>query len=216
MKKEIKLAIVDDQHLFRKGIVSLIREEEGINVVLEASNGKELIDQLETIMPDIVLLDLEMPVMDGIFTTEVLHKKYPEIRVIILTMHNEDEFIIHLIEKGASGFLLKNHDIETVIDAIYAVSHTGFYFNEHISKAMVKGLIQNQKINPTFNRVNFSEREIEIIRLLCKEYTSKEIADEMYVSIRTVEGHKDRIMHKIGARNSIGIVMYAVKNNLIK
>jgi two-component system, NarL family, response regulator DegU len=215
MKKLIKLAVVDDQHLFRKGLISLIKEFDELDIVIEASNGNELIEKLKTKRPTVVLLDLEMPGMDGIETTEFLKRKYPEIKVLILTMHNEEEIILHLIEKGAHGFLLKDHPIETLVDAIYAVIENGYYFNDHISKVMVKGLLRTQKIKPSFNEVRLSEREIEVIRLICKEYTNKEIAEKLFISVRTVDGHREKILQKTKAKNTVGIVMYAVKNNLL-
>jgi DNA-binding NarL/FixJ family response regulator len=215
MKKSIKLAVVDDQHLFRKGLISLIKEFEEIDIVIEASNGSELVEKLKTKKPAVVLLDLEMPVMDGIETTEFLQRKYPEIKILILTMHNEEEIILHLLEKGAHGFLLKDQPIETLVDAIYAVIENGYYFNDHISKVMVKGLVRTQKIKPNFHEVRLSEREIEVVKLICKEYTNKEIADKLFISVRTVDGHREKILQKTKAKNTVGIVMYAIKNNLL-
>jgi len=210
-----KIAVVDDQHLFRKGIISLLEEFEELKIIMEAANGKELISALKKEQPDVILMDLEMPVMDGIETTEYVRKKYPEVKIIILTMHDDDSFISHLIEKGANGFLLKDSNIETVVDAIYAVIKNGFHFTDRVSKAMVKGLVKSQKIKPSFNTVNLTNKEIEVLKFICKEYTTKEIGEKLGVSTRTVEGHRDNVLHKTGARNTVGIVMYAVKNNLI-
>ncbi|CAN5905082.1 response regulator transcription factor [soil metagenome] len=215
MKKSIKLAVVDDQHLFRKGLISLIKEFEEIDIVIEASNGNELVEKLKTRKPAVVLLDLEMPVMDGIETTEYLQRKYPEIKILILTMHNEEAIILHLLEKGAHGFLLKDQPIETLVDAIYAVIENGYYFNDNISKVMVKGLVRTNKIKPNFHEARLSEREIEVIKLICKEYTNKEIADKLFISVRTVDGHREKILQKTKAKNAVGIVMYAFKNNLL-
>ena len=215
MKKSIKLAVVDDQHLFRKGLISLIKEFEELDIVIEASNGIELVEELKTKTAEIILLDLEMPEMDGIKTTEFLHRHYPDIKILILTMHNEEEIILHLIEKGAHGFLLKDHPIETLVDAIYAVIENGYYFNDHISRVMVKGLLKAQKIKPSFNEVRLSEREIEVVKLICKENTNKEIADQLFISVRTVDGHREKILQKTKARNTAGIVMYAIKHNLL-
>ncbi|HET6990709.1 MAG TPA: response regulator transcription factor [Bacteroidia bacterium] len=215
MKKIIKLAVVDDQHLFRKGLISLIDEFEELNVVIEASNGKELLEKLKSKKPDVILLDVEMPLMDGIETTECIRQKYPDIKILILTLHNEEEIILHLIEKGAHGFLLKDNQIETVVDAIYAVIDNGFFFNDRVSKVMVKGLMKNNKIKPNFNQVPLSQREIEVIRLICKEHTNKEIADKLFISPRTVDGHREKILQKTKAKNVVGIVMYAVENGLL-
>jgi len=214
--KKIKLAVVDDQLLFRRGLISLIKEFEEFDIVIEAQNGKELVDALKKRKPHIVLLDLQMPVMDGIETTAYLNEKYPDIKVLILTMHDDDEFILHLIEKGANGFLLKNNSIEVVVDAIYSIMESGYYFNDRISKTMIKGLVRSKKIKPVFQTTNLSDREIEIITLICKELTNKEISERLCLSIRTVENHRDKILEKIGARNTVGIVMFALKNNLLE
>ena len=215
INKIYKVAVVDDQQLFRKGIIGLLEEFPELKVIIEAENGKGLMCALKDERPDVILLDLEMPVMDGIETTEAVRKKYPKIKIIIITMHDDDSFISHLIEKGANGFLLKDSSIETVVEAIHTVIKTGFHFNERVSKAMVTGLVKNNKIKPSFNNANLSEKEIEVIQLICKEYTTKEIAEKMLVSSRTVEGYRDSILHKTGARNTVGVVMYAVKNNLL-
>lgn len=214
--KKIKIAVVDDQLLFRKGFIALLKDYEEIDVTIEVSNGKELLEQLKKKKVDVVITDLEMPIMDGIETTENVRKKYPEIKILALTMHDEDSFVVHLIEKGVNGFLLKDYDIELVIDAIYAVIENGYYFNDRVSKAMVKGLVKSSKIVPRFNHIQLTQREITIIELVCKELTNKEIAERLFVSPRTIDGHRERIMQKIGAKNVVGLIMYAVKNHLIE
>lgn len=215
MKFPIKLAIVDDHDLFRKGLIALLKDFNELEVVFEASNGEELIEQLKKKTVDVILMDIQMPIMDGIEATERLQNKYVDTKIIILTMHNEEGFIHHLISKGANGFLLKNQDIEIVVDAIYGVIENGYYFNDRVSRAMVKGLLDSNKILPDFKEVKLTGREIEIIRLICKELTNKEIAEKLCLSFRTIEGYKVRILRKTKAKNSIGIVMYAVKHNLL-
>ncbi|MBS1636736.1 MAG: response regulator transcription factor [Bacteroidetes bacterium] len=213
--KKIKLAVVDDQELFRRGIISLLKENEELSVVIEAQNGKELVDAMKRRKPNIVLLDIEMPIMDGIATTEYLHATYPDVKILILTMHDDDEFVIHLIDKGAHGFLLKNNSIDVVVDAIYSIMGNGYYFNDHVSKMMIKGLVRSKKIKPNFNPVNLSDREIEVIKLICKEHTTSEISTKLCLSVRTVDNHRESILEKTGARNVAGIVMFAIKNNLL-
>lgn len=213
--KKIKLAVVEDQQLFRSGIISLLGEFEELEIIIEAENGKDFINQLKKNKPQVVLMDLEMPEMNGIETTEYLHSKFPEIKILILTMHDEDEFILHLIEKGANGFLLKDSSIETVVDAIYAIMENGYYFNDRVSKTMVKGLVRSKKIIPSFNNIQLSAREVEVIKLICKEYTNREISEKLNLSVRTIDNHRDKILSKIGARNTAGIVMFALKNNLL-
>lgn len=211
----IKIAVVDDQCLFRSGLISLIKEFAELDVIIEASNGNDLIREVAKQKPDVILLDVEMPVMNGFETTEYLKKNHPEIKILILTMYNDDEIILHLISKGAHGFLLKNNNIEVIVDAIHAVIENGYYFNDSVSKSMVKGLVSNKKIKPHFKAVSLSEREIEVVKLISKEHTNKEIADKLFISVRTVDGHRERILGKIKARNTAGIVMYAVKNDLL-
>ncbi|MFL5763853.1 MAG: response regulator [Bacteroidia bacterium] len=213
--KITKLAIVDDHHLFRKGLISLINDYKDLSVSIEASNGIELKEALRRNTPDIILLDVEMPEMDGIEVTEYLALKYPSVKILILTMHNEEEIIFDLIDKGAHGVLLKDDSIDQVIDAIYAVKDTGYYFKENISKVMISNLVRTKKIIPRIGKVRLTEREIEVVRLICNELTNKEIADKLCISARTVDGHRLNILKKLGARNSIGIVMYAVKHRLL-
>ncbi len=215
MIKKIKVAVVDDQYLFRQGLVSLLKEFEKIEVVMEASNGNGLLEKMKEKPVDIVLLDLEMPQMDGIETTKAVKRQFPYVKIIILTMHTEDEFIIQLIDKGASGFLPKDKDIDVVVDAIYSVMENGYYFDERISKAMVKSLVKARKTPLALNVMNLSKMEIEVVKLICKEFSNKEIAAKLSSSIRTVDTHRYNILEKIGAKNTAGIVMYAVKNNLL-
>lgn len=210
-----RLAVVDDQQLFRKGLISLLDEFKEMDVMIEAENGRQLIDKMAKKMPDVVLLDLEMPEMDGMATLGWLKSTHPKIRVLILTMHNEEAIIAHMVENGAHGFLLKNDPIETIIDAIHSVMDTGYFFDERISKALLTRLIAGERISPKFNKVFLSERELQIIKLICEEFTNKEIADKLCLSVRTVDGHREALMEKINARNTVGIVMYAVKNGLV-
>ncbi|MES2140921.1 MAG: response regulator transcription factor [Bacteroidota bacterium] len=213
LKKTI--AVVDDQFLFRQGLISLLKEYDELDVIMEASNGKELLEKMKEKRPDVVLLDLEMPLMDGIETTIAIKNRYPKVKIIILTMHTDEEFIIHLLQKGASGFLPKDKDIEVVVDAIHSVIENGYYFDGHVSNTMLKGLVSSKKINPSFSNQYLSEREIAVVNLICKEYTNKEIADKLTISPRTVDTHRENILLKTGAKNTAGIVMYAVKYNLL-
>lgn len=215
MKKKIKLAIVDDTLLFRKGLISLINEFDKFEIIIEASSGKELIGMLQTKKPDVLLLDIQMPDMNGILVSEYLQKHHPEIRILALSLYNDETIIQYLIKYGVRGFLLKDDDIITLVDAIGVVLETGYYFNNRVSKSMVQDLVSNKKINLTYKSAALSEREIEIVKLICKEQTNKEIAAQLFISYRTVDGHKDKILRKTKAKNVIGIVMYAVKNNLL-
>lgn len=215
MKKTIKIAVVDDHQLVRQGIISLIHEFEGLEVIYEAENGEVLCNLVKKKEPDVILLDIAMPVMDGIKTTEYLHQNHPNIKILILTNHNDEQMIIHLIQIGAHGFLLKDTGIDTIVDSIHSVTKSGYYFNDHISKEMLKNLMNTEKITPHFKKVILSEREIGIIKLICKEQTNREIADTLCISVRTVDWHRENILKKIDAKNTAGIVMYAMKNRLL-
>ncbi len=220
MKLKKRIALVDDHDLFRKGMGSLLKEFEEIDISMEAVNGKDLFNQLTNLSPakhpHVILLDIQMPEMDGIETTMQLKKKYPGIKIIMLTMHNEEQLIYSLMEKGANGFLEKNTDIEVVVDAIYSVIEKGYYFNDYISKAMVKG-VSNHKKMIRFNTVNaLTDREIVVIRLICQQKTIKEIAEELSLSPRTIDSYRENIFLKTGAKNMVGIVFYAIEHNLLE
>jgi two-component system response regulator DegU len=208
----IKIAVVDDQHMFREGIVSLLDEYDGFKVIMEASNGKELLEQMKRQTPHVVLLDIEMPEMNGIETVMKLKEIYPAVRVIMLTMHNEEEFIFHLMTKGAHGFVPKDKSVEEVATAILSVMETGVYKDEKIMEALINGSNGGTK---TPQSASLTEREIEVIRLICMEKTNKEIADHLNISYRTVESFRSTILLKTGSKNTAGMVMFALKHRLI-
>lgn len=214
--EKIKLAVVEDQQLFRQGLLALLKEFPEMDVVIEAENGKDFMMQVKRNVPQVVILDLEMPEMDGFETTSYINQRYPSVKIIILTQHNSEEFIHKLIKRGAHGFLLKNNDIEIIVDAIYAVIGNGYYFNEKISKSVVKGLMFKRKISPRFKKVFLTEKELEILELVCKENTNIQIADKLAIDTKTVETHKRNIIIKTNSKNIIGAVMYAVNNNLVE
>lgn len=214
MKKKT-LAIVDDHFLFRKGLISLLKEFKELSVIIEAKDGQDLVDKLKTKHPDVILLDIQMPVMDGIEAIIQVRKKYPDIKIIVLTMHSEEQMIFHLMEKGANGFLPKDTDIEIVVDAIYSVIEKGYYFNDKISKAMIKGVTENKKALLPTHLSALSAREIDVVRLICKQKTIKEIAEELCLSPRTIDTYRENIFHKTGAKNIVGIAFYAIQYNLL-
>ncbi len=216
--KRLNIAIVDDQKIIRQGLISLFDEyKREINVIIEASDGRDLIEKLnrESILPDVIILDLEMPRMDGIDTTAFLKKKYPEIKIVILTIHTAKEFIVHLIDEGAHGFLDKDTDIEIIIDAIYSVCETGYFFNELVSKELVGKLITQKKIKPMFHEAKLTEREIEVMRLVYREKSNIEIAELLFIEVQSVSNYKNTVIEKTKSRNIIGAVMYLVKNGLV-
>ena len=193
-----------------------MRSYTNIKFVMEASNGDELLAKLEEFQPDVVLCDLKMPIKDGIDTTKLITKNFPNIRVIILTMYEDERFVGHLMDCGAAGYLLKSTEPAEIKRAIMDVMRTGFYLNPFVNKVLIKKNYSKQKFNPTLtSEIVLSEREKEVLTLVCMEFTASEIALKMDISARTVEAIKDRLMERFGVKNSVGLVFYAMKNSLI-
>lgn len=216
MAKKIKVVIADDHALFRKGMASIIQDFDNVEVIGEAGTGTELMDKIGECDPDVILLDLKMPEMDGMEANKLIQKQHPNVKVVVLSMYDDDKFIIHLIEMGANGYLLKNADPEEVEDALNAVMENGFYFNNHVSRVMLKGLISKQKEKPKFDdTAEFTQREMQVLQLICKEHTNVEIANKLFLSTRTIDGYRNKLLIKTGAKNTAGIVMYAVKHGLV-
>ena len=214
--KKINIAIADDYKIFREGIKKCIASDKNLEVSSEADNGEDLINSLKTHQPDVVIMDLKMPIMDGMEATQLIHKNYPKVKVLVVTMYEEDKFIIHLMEIGANGYLLKNSEPDEIRRAIYAVHENGYYFNDLVNKALLKKLVLRPNIKPSFNQdVEFTERELEVLKLICEEKTAAEIAKEIFLSPRSVEGIRQRLIDKVGVRNTAGLVMFAVKNGIV-
>jgi DNA-binding NarL/FixJ family response regulator len=161
-------------------------------------------------------MDLKMPIMDGMEATKILRKKNNPVKILVITMYEDDKFIIHLMENGANGYLLKNADPEEIIKSIYAVHENGYYFNDVVNKALLKKLVMKSNFKPSFNQnIELTEREMEVLKLICEEKTATEIGKEIFLSPRSVEGIRTRLIEKIGVRNTAGLVMFAVKNGIV-
>ena len=215
--KQIKLVVADDHNLFRKGIIGLLQTIPDFDVLGEAANGQELLDLLQTAKPDIALMDLQMPVMDGIVATEQMQILFPDVKIIIVSMHNEDRFIIHLLEKGVNGYLLKDSEGGEVEKAIRRVMVDGYYYSDFVSKALHRKVLAKQpNKQPTFNnKIQISAREIEVLQLLCEGLSTLDIGQKLFVSPRTIEGHRLRLLEKTGTKNTAGLVAYAFKNDIL-
>ncbi len=212
----INVAIADDHKIFRKGVILSLKAYHNIRFMLEAENGEELIKGIGKEEPDIVLMDLKMPVKDGIETTKYLNKHFPQIRILILTMFEDERFVGHLMDSGANGYLLKSTEPAEIKQAIMDVMNTGFYLNNFVNRVLIKKNYAGKKFNPNLNsEIVVSEREKEVLSLVCMEYTAQEIAQKMEISARTVEAIKDRLMERFGVKNSVGLVFFAMKNSLI-
>ena len=212
----IKVAIADDHKIFRKGVILSMCTYTNIKFVLEADDGDELLEKIPEFLPDVVLCDLRMPGKDGIDTTKIITKNFPHIRVIILTMYEDERYVGHLMDCGAAGYLLKNTDPSEIRRAIMDVVRTGFYLNPFVNKVLIKKNYSKQKVIPNLSaEIVLSDREKEVLTLVCMEFTAGEIASKMDISARTVEAIKDRLMERFGVKNSVGLVFYAMKNQLL-
>ena len=212
----IKVAIADDHKIFRKGVILSLRPYSAIKFVQEAENGQELLDGLAASEPDVVLMDLRMPQKDGIETTKIIAKQYPSIHIIALTMYEDERFVNHMMEIGANGYLLKSADPSEIKRAIIEVATKGYYLNNFVNRILLKKSHVRTKTIPSLNtEITLNDREREVVRYICMEFTAQEIAQKIDVSPRTVEAIKDRLMERFGAKNTAGLVFFAVKNNLI-
>src|SRR6266480_155826 len=217
----IKVAIADDHKIFRKGVILSLRPYTNISFVLEADHGQQLLDGLLELQgtenqPDVVLMDLRMPMKDGIETTKVVAKQFPNILIIALTMFEDERFVSHMMEIGANGYLLKSADPSEIKRAIMEVMSKGYYLNNFVNRILLKKSHSKTKSIPSLNsEITLNERERDVIRYICMEFTAQEIAQKLEVSPRTVEAIKDRLMERFGAKNTAGLVFFAVKNNLI-
>lgn len=213
----IKVAIADDHKIFRKGVILSLRPFTNIKFVLEAENGDELLNGIAAAEPDVVLMDLRMPLKDGIETTKVLSKQYPHIHIIVLSMYEDEKFVSHLMENGAHGYLLKNAEPQEIRRAVMEVQEKGYYLNNFVNRILLKRSHAKQKVVPTLsNEITLNDKEKEVLRYICMEFTAQEIAQKMDISPRTVEAIKDRLMERFGSKNTAGLVFFAVKNNLVE
>jgi DNA-binding NarL/FixJ family response regulator len=214
--KVIKVVIADDHALFRAGVKTALSIKKDVELIAEADNGMQLLNLLKHIEPDVILLDIQMPIMDGITTLPEIRKLYPKIKVIILSMHNDHSMISKLMEIGANSYLTKNSDSENIYNAIKTCYEQEFFFNELTNKALLTGLRTKRTDSGWAQEVNLSEKELTILKLMCEEKTTKEIADMVEISPRTVEAIRDKLKTKTGAKSMAGLVMYAVKNGIIE
>jgi len=217
MNKKLKVCIADDHTLFRKAMVNLIRTFENVADVKDAENGKELLTLMKYETPDVAIVDLQMPVMDGAETCENILSKYPDVKIIILTMHDSERYILHMMEMGVHAFLLKNTEPDELEEAIYSVIEKDFYHNDLVASVLRKNVKEKKSgQRPVFTSAELSEREKEIVMLVCQELTIKEIGHKLSISENTVRNHRVNIMEKIGVNNMVGLVKYAYEIGLVK
>ncbi len=212
-----KIFIVDDHLLFRSGIKLLIQHSDIGEIIGEAGNGKIFLDALDTLQPDIVLMDIDMPIVNGIQATKIAVKRFPEIKVIVLSMKYDEKYYVDMIEAGAKGFILKSSGAEELKNAVEQVFQGGAYF----SNELLRNIIAKKGINATFdinnnNRISFTDRELEIIKLISSGLLTSEIAEKLFLSPKTIENYRTKLLEKTACRNSVSLIVYALKNKIIQ
>lgn len=212
-RRSIRVVIADDHCLFRNGLRNLLSQIRNIEVIGEAINGQELVRRSVELSPDIIFTDINMPLMDGITATREIARRRPGTGVIVLSAYNKEEPILRMLEAGALGYVLKSADNEEISEAIHTVSEHKPYFCKEVTEKLTEIVSRNYQLPPDAD-LHFTDREKEIIRLICREFTSKEIAYSLSLSKRTVEGHRTRIMDKVGAKSIAGIITYAFRSGI--
>ena len=214
----INVIIADDHVLYRAGVKTALSPKKDIKIIAEADNGSHLLLLLKTIQADVILLDIQMPVMDGIATLAEVKKLYPLIKVIMLTMMDDHSMITKLMELGANSYLTKTSDSEVIYEAIRTCHEQEYYFNSLTNKALLNNLRQKNPVLPqklVTDEARLSEKEITVLKLMCEEKSTREIAEAVELSPRTVEAIRDKLKTKTGSKSTAGLIMYAIKNKLL-
>src|ERR1051325_4762845 len=212
----IKVAIADDHALFRAGVKTSLSARKDIQMVAEAENGMQLLNLLKHIQPDVILLDIQMPIMDGLTTLPEIKRLYPGIKVIMLSMHNDHSMISRMMEIGANSYLTKESDSETIYQAIRTCFEQEFFFNDLTNKALLNGLRMKKPAEAATPEVNLNDKDVTILKLMCEEKSTKEIADIVDLSPRTVEAIRDKLKTKTDVKSMAVSVMYAVKAGIVE
>lgn len=215
---KIKVLIADDHKIIRVGLRGILEREEDIEVIGEAEDGHGVLEVLKNNVTDVVLMDIDMGRSNGIDTTQKVKASYPDVHVLALTMHEEQDNIVRMLEAGASGYLIKNAGREELLAAIHTVVKGDSYFSNTVSATLLKALTNLKRRTssiPSNNNTPLSNREIEVLKLIAQEYSNGEIAERLFISIRTVDTHRRNILDKLQVKNTAGLVKYAIEKALI-
>ncbi len=218
MKNAVKIAIVDDEILFRKGISFLLERENHINVLFEAANGLELLNMLQDNTmpaPDIIIMDLKMPEINGVEATKIIHATYRDIKIIALTSYHTTSFIANMIAVGAVAYLVKNSTPQELIHTINEVANKGFYYTDAVLKIIQEDRVGAKQLKSVFDTNFLTSRELEVLKLICDQKSTTEIAELLFISPRTVEGHRNNLLLKTESKNMAGLVVFALQNELV-
>lgn len=211
----IKIALADDHRLFREGLVSILSTIEEVEVIVEASNGKELLECVAENVPDVVLLDLEMPEVSGIEACREIRQLYPQVKILVLTMHEGERMTSYLMEIGANGYLLKSTRKEVLKEALLAVYEKGIYTTDALTKALLQSLKHKSYKPQGFGKVELTKRELEVLQLIAQEMTNQEIGEKLFISEKTVEGHRMNLLSKFGVKNTAGLILKSVRQGFL-
>jgi len=211
--EKIKVILVDDHQMFRDGVKSVLSDEENIEIIGEVGHAKALYKLLESKTPDLLITDISMPDISGIDITKYVSENFPEINILILSMHSNEEFITKALNAGANGYLPKDTSMNELLQAINIIAKGENYFNKGISDTILKSMVNKSKVS---KNDTLTSRELEIVHQVVEGLSNKEIAEKLIISVRTVDSHKNNILHKLGLKSSVEMVKYAIKNNLVK
>lgn len=212
----IKVAIADDHKIFRDGIRMALKGKEYLKILWEAENGKDLMHKIKLKKPDVLLMDIRMPEMDGVNAISLIRKEFDDIKIIVLTMYDDQEMITKMMEMGANAYLTKTSDPEEIYQAILTCMNDDFYFNELVNKAVLSKLQTKKQVRQFYpNPVKFSEKELRVLKLISEDKTTEEISKEVFLSPRTVETIRQNMKTKVGAKTIAGLIMYGTRNKLI-
>jgi DNA-binding NarL/FixJ family response regulator len=211
----MKILIADDHQLFRFGLISALKEFDFITKIQEAENGREVIEEIAKENYDVILMDINMPVLNGTDTTRVIKRDFPEVKVIALTMFEDQKHVIEMIESGASGYIIKNTNGGEIKNALLKVMNNELYFSRQISESLIASLVHKHKTRKNQYNELISNREKDILYLICHEYTSREIAESLYLSEKTVDWHRLNLLQKTHSKNIAGLVLFAIRCGII-
>jgi DNA-binding NarL/FixJ family response regulator len=214
--QQIKVSIADDHKIFRDGIRMALKDRDYLKILWEAEDGKDLMHKLKLKQPDVLLMDIRMPEMDGVNAIGLIRKEWEDIKIIVLTMYDDQEMITKMMEMGANAYLTKTTDPDEIYQAILTCMNDDFYFNDLVNKAVLLKLQHKKNVRQFYpNPVKFSEKEIKILKCIADDKTTEEISKEVFLSPRTIETIRQNMKQKVGAKTIAGLVMYAMRNKLL-
>ncbi len=214
--QQIKVSIADDHKIFRDGIKMALRDRDYLKILWEAEDGRDLMHKLKLKVPDVLLMDIRMPEVDGVNAISIIRKEYDEMKIIVLTMYDDQEMITKMMEMGANAYLTKTTDPEEIYQAILTCMNDDFYFNDLVNKAVLLKLQHKKAVKQFYpNPVKFSEKELRILKCIAEDKTTEEISKEVFLSPRTIETIRQNMKQKVGAKTIAGLVMYAMRNKLL-